>query len=100
LTSRFSEGFARVLPALQYTTLALKQPVFIGTGAEDRDVRPASQTQLAKDACAAGTTVEAHLYAGLSHSGAVNVSLKDSLPFVRKVMSGETITPVCEPVAQ
>jgi len=100
LTSHFADAFRAVLPALEYTTLKLKQPVFIGTGAEDRDVRPTSQMQLAKDACAAGTTVEAHLYTGLSHSGTVNASLKDSLPFVRKVLAGEPITPACEPMAQ
>ena len=65
-----------------------------------QDVAPSSQLALAKDACAAGTVVEAHLYAGLSHSPTVNASLKKSLPFVRKVLAGEQITPICEPKAE
>jgi hypothetical protein len=44
--------------------------------------------------------VEAHLYAGLNHSKTVNASLMDSVPFVRKIMAGEPINAVCEPVAQ
>lgn len=55
---------------------------------------------LAKDACAAGTTVEAHLYAGREHNGTVNASLADSIPFVKRVLAGETIRPVCTPAAQ
>ncbi len=93
----FRAAFEANLPALEYTTLKLAQPIFIGTGQEDHDVAPSSQLALVKDACAAGTVVEAHLYAGLSHSPTVNASLKDSLPFVRKVLAGEPIAPVCEP---
>jgi hypothetical protein len=44
--------------------------------------------------------VESHLYGGLTHGGTVNASLKDSVPFVRKIMAGAPITPVCEPVAE
>lgn len=89
-----------VAPSFTYSTLKPPQPVFIGTGQEDHDVAPSNQLALVKDACAAGTVVEAHLYAGLSHSPTVNASLKDSLPFVRKVLAGEPITPVCEPKAE
>jgi pimeloyl-ACP methyl ester carboxylesterase len=93
------EGLAKVfgplLPALGYATLKLEGPVFMGAGAEDKDVNPKQQMALAKAACDAGTVVEAHLYAGLDHSGAVNGSLRDSLPFVRKALAGEPITPRC-----
>jgi hypothetical protein len=44
--------------------------------------------------------VEAHVYSGLNHGETVNASLKDSLPFVKKVMAGETIVPVCSPQAE
>ena len=71
--------------------------IFIGTGAEDKDVAPEDQLSLVKDACEAGTQVEAHLYSGLNHGETVNASLKDSLPFVKKVMAGEAIAPKCEP---
>lgn len=83
-----------------YPTLTLAVPIFIGTGAAD--ITPAAVNQLAliRDACAAGSTVEGHLYAGLGHSATVNASLVDSIPFAKKVIAGETIKPVCEPVLQ
>lgn len=93
------EGTAKVfgplVPTLGYASLKLKGPIFMGAGAADKDVNPAGQMQLAKDACAAGTVVEAHLYEGLDHSGAVNGSLHDSLPFVKKALAGDPITPRC-----
>jgi hypothetical protein len=55
---------------------------------------------LVRNACAVGSVVEAHLYTGLNHSATVNASLKDSIPFVRKVLSGDPVPSVCEPAAQ
>lgn len=83
---------------LKFPTLKIKSPVFIGIGADD-GLAPL-ELSLARDACAAGTTVEAHLYAGREHNGTVNTSLEDSLPFVRKVLAGQPVTPVCSPVEQ
>ncbi|MDS0848096.1 alpha/beta fold hydrolase [Burkholderia cenocepacia] len=83
---------------LKYPTLKIATPVFIGAGADD-GLAPL-ELALARDACAAGTTVEAHLYAGREHNGTVNASLADSIPFVKRVLAGETIRPVCSPVAQ
>jgi pimeloyl-ACP methyl ester carboxylesterase len=96
----FRKAGAAALPAFTYPTLKLTQPIFIGTGADDKDVSPEDQLSLVKDACEAGTLVEAHLYSGLAHGETVNASLKDSLPFVRKVMAGEAIAPICEPHPQ
>lgn len=92
--------FAKHFAELEYPTLAIPTPVFIGTGAADLDVRPATQERLVKDACAAGTVVEAHIYAGLDHSETVNASLHDSLPFVRKIFANQKIAPVCFPVPE
>lgn len=80
---------------MTYPTLALRQPAFIGIGEKDRDVPPAMQLQLVKDSCEAGASVQAHLYPGLGHSGAVNGSLPDSLPFVRQVMAGGPVASNC-----
>lgn len=44
--------------------------------------------------------VEAHLYAGLNHGETVNKSLKESVPFVRKILAGEPVRSICEPVAE
>jgi hypothetical protein len=66
----------------------------------NRIIPPAAQLALVHDACAQGSVVEAHLYAGLNHSKTVNASLMDSVPFVRKIMAGEPINAFCDPVAQ
>ena len=85
---------------VSYPTLKTAQPVFIGTGAEDKTPAAATQVALMQDACKAGSVVEGHLYKGLGHSETVNASLKDSVPFAHKVINGQAITPVCNPSVQ
>ena len=87
--------FGAIGPVTGYPTLALAQPVFMGIGGKDIDVPTAMQQKLAQDTCAAGTRVQSQLYAELDHSGVVNASLKDSVPFVRKLLSGEPVTSSC-----
>lgn len=70
--------------ALQYPTLKVNHPVFIGIGEADINVPTAMQKQFAEDVKAAGTPTEVHLYPGLDHSGTVNPSLRDSVPFILK----------------
>ncbi len=84
---------------IAYPTLKLAQPIFIGTGAEDKTPAAETQLKLMKDACNAGSVVEGHLYKGLGHSETVNASLKDSIPFAKKVIADQPVTAVCEPVA-
>jgi pimeloyl-ACP methyl ester carboxylesterase len=100
LKPEYLTAFKAVLPNLEYTTLHLVQPLFVGTGEQDHDVPPASQLALVRDACAAGSVLDAHLYARLNHGETVNASLKDSIPFVRNLMADAPITPICEPVAE
>lgn len=88
------------LAQVSYPTLKLAQPIFIGTGAEDKTPAAATQVALMKDACATGSVVEGHLYKGLGHSETVNASLKDSLPFARKVFNDQPVTPICNPSVQ
>jgi len=100
LLPEFEKVLASTLPSLTYPSLKLRQPIFVGTGQSDQDVLAANQLELVKDACEAGTTIEAHLYSGLDHSGTVMASLKHSVPFVRKIMSGDPVGAVCEPHAE
>lgn len=67
----------------------------LGTGGVDRGVATAQQVRLAKDACAAGTRVQQHVYPGLDHSATVNASLADSIPFVRRLLAGEPVASTC-----
>jgi hypothetical protein len=100
LTPAYFAASRAVWPNLQYTTVRLPQPLFVGTGQIDHDVPPASQLALVRNACVQRSVVEAHLYAGLTHGATVTASLKDSVPFVRRVLAGETIKSVCEPVVE
>lgn len=70
--------------SIQYPTLKITHPVFIGIGEADINVPTAMQKQFAADVKAATTPVEVHLYPGLDHGGTVNPSLRDSIPFVLK----------------
>lgn len=88
------------LAQVSYPTLKLAQPIFIGTGAEDKTPAAATQVALMQDACKTGSIVEGHLYKGLGHSETVNASLKDSLPFARKVFNDQPIAPLCNPTVQ
>lgn len=82
-------------PVTGYPTLKLAQPVFMGIGEKDVDVPAAIQQALVRDACKAGSRVQAHVYPGLDHSGTVNASLKDSLPFVRDLLAGKSVATTC-----
>ncbi|WP_426811452.1 lipase family protein [Pseudomonas sp. WOUb67] len=88
------------LAQVSYPTLKLAQPIFIGTGAEDKTPAAATQVALMQDACKAGSVVQGHLYKGLGHSETVNASLKDSIPFARQVISGQPVIPNCSPSVQ
>ncbi|GBQ20733.1 lipase family protein [Gluconacetobacter sacchari] len=84
-----------VMPYYGYSTLALKQPLFVGTGDADRDVSPLAQTMLVHDACAAGTVVERHVYPGKSHLDAWMASEDDAFAFGQAVMHGGKIHSTC-----
>lgn len=70
-------------------------PILVGTGLADGEAGTAQQYNAVVGMCAAGTQVEWHTYPGLTHNGAVNASLKDSLPFVQRLFSGQAIQGTC-----
>lgn len=74
-------------------------PVFVATGLADGEAGTNQQYNAVANMCAAGTVVEWHTYPGLTHNGAVNGSLQDSVPFVRRVLGREHITGTCANVA-
>lgn len=94
------QALAPAFKSMLFPTLKLDVPLFVGIGAADRDVAPQGQLMLVKDACKAGTVVQAHLYKGQDHSEAVLASMKDSAAFTTAVMHGEPVQAVCKPVAQ
>lgn len=95
LQPTFGKALSPVFQGMMYPTLALKQPLFVGTGSADIDVAASSQQALVKAACAAGAMVQAHVYKGLDHSQTVLASLPDSAAFTKAVMDGQPVTGNC-----
>ncbi len=91
----FWKRYGRTIANINYPTLQIATPVFVGTGADDIDTPAAAQTALVQKACAAGSIIEAHVYPGLDHSGAVNGSFQDSRQFVARLLAGEKIAGNC-----
>ena len=78
IESLLSNGINTML----YPTMHIQHPVFIGIGSADINVPTAMQLRFADAVKAAGTQAEVHVYEGLDHSGTVNPSLRDSVPFL------------------
>lgn len=95
----FWRAYAPMLTHAGYPTLHIATPVFIGTGAEDVDTPAAMQKSVVDGACAAGSTIEWHVYPGLDHSGTVNRSFTDSRLFAQHVMAGHAIAGTCPQAA-
>jgi pimeloyl-ACP methyl ester carboxylesterase len=81
---------------MQYPTLALSVPVFVGTGSADRDTPPHMQAHLVKTTCEAGSNVSAYLYQGYDHLSVLNHSMVDSIPFVAAVFGDAEIAGNCK----
>ena len=100
--SSSTDGLLKMMPdraaveaVEDYPTLRFAHPVFVGTGLADTAVLPQHQYGIAAAACRAGSIVETHYYPGQSHGGAVNASLVDSVPFVRKLFAGQPVAGNC-----
>jgi pimeloyl-ACP methyl ester carboxylesterase len=88
-------GHATVAAVEDWPTLRFAHPVFIGIGLADTAALPEFQYDTAAAACRAGSIVETHYYPGQDHGGAVNESLIDSIPFVRKLFAGQSVPGNC-----
>src|SRR5579862_512473 len=95
--SRDAAGL-KTAPFKQYPSRGFEHPVFIGTGLADMSVFPEGQYNLVIATCYAGSSVEAHYYPGKDHSGTLNTSLVDSVPFVRKAFADQSIAGNCSSV--
>lgn len=96
----FWRYYAPMLTHADYPTQHIAAPVFIGTGAEDMDTPASMQKALVDSACAAGSTIEAHVYPGLDHSATVNRSFIDSRVFAKRVMAGKAVAATCAPASK
>jgi hypothetical protein len=73
----------------------LTVPVFAGTGLADGMAGTEGQYNAVKAMCKAGTSVQWHVYPGLSHGGTVNGSLVDSIPFAQALLAGKPVADNC-----
>ena len=92
------EAIAHAASFERYPTPRFAKPVFIGSGLADVIALPEDQYNFVIAACYSGSTVEAHYYPGKDHSGTVNASLVDSVPFVRNLFAGQHIAGTCSSV--
>ncbi|WP_318758100.1 alpha/beta hydrolase family protein [Corynebacterium sp. SFY-K9] len=95
---RIEEVFSKPLDTIPGFKQALKdymgipesgynQPVFIGQGGLDTDIFMPGAVTLAEKMKASGQPVTFKFYPDKDHSGTVNKSKEDSIPFVKNVMS-------------
>ena len=68
-------------------TSGYDRPVFLGVGLKDTDVPVQSSITLAAALKKSGTQVELHQYPDADHSGAVLASMKDSTPFLARILA-------------
>lgn len=91
-----TEPLRQAFERMQFPTLDIGVPVFIGVGAEDRDTPPRMQAGFVKAACAAGANVQAHLFEGFDHLTVLNHSQTQSKRFVASAFRGEAMYGNCE----
>ncbi len=90
-----TEPLRQAFERMQFPTLKLPVPVFVGVGADDRDTPPRMQAGFVKASCGAGATVEAHLFEGYDHLTVLNLSQSVSKTFAAKAFQGEDISGNC-----
>jgi len=90
-TEPLRQAFAR----MQFPTLNMSVPIFVGTGLDDRDTPPRMQAGFVKSACKAGSVIEAHTFEGFDHLTVLNHSQSKSKAFAAKAFAGEAIEGNC-----
>lgn len=91
-----TEPLRQAFERMQFPTLQLSIPVFVGVGSDDRDTPPRMQAGFVKAACAAGATIDAHLFDGFDHLTVLNHSQSRSKAFAAAAFKGEDIAGNCD----
>ncbi len=78
----------KVFATMAYPTLALSVPAFVGTGEADQITPLPMQQLFVRDACAAGSRIEARQYPGANHDGGLLNSMDDVEAFVARAFAG------------
>lgn len=91
-----TEPLRRAFERMQFPSLKLSVPVFVGIGADDRDTPPRMQAGFVKASCRAGATVETHVFEGHDHLTVLNHSQSVSKMFATKAFQNEEISGNCD----
>jgi len=91
-----TEPLKQAFALMQFPSLQVSVPVFVGVGSDDRDTPPRMQAGFVKAACNAGSTIEAHLFKGFDHLTVLNHSQSKSKTFAAKAFRGEHINGNCK----
>ena len=90
-----TEPLRQAFERMQFPTLHFSVPVFVGIGSDDRDTPPRMQAGFVKASCAAGATIEAHVFDGFDHLTVLNHSQSRSKAFATAAFGGESIAGNC-----
>ena len=90
-----TEPLRQAFERMQFPSLQMSIPVFVGMGSDDRDTPPRMQQGFVKAACGAGSMIEAHLFEGFDHLTVLNHSQSKSKAFAAKAFGGESIGGNC-----
>lgn len=83
------------ISAVNYPTLKLDVPLFVGTGEVDQITPAAMQGAFVRDACAAGSTLMSRVYPGATHNTGLGLSMPDSERFIEAAFAGRAIENDC-----
>jgi pimeloyl-ACP methyl ester carboxylesterase len=80
-----NSGLERAFELMQYPKLGLKVPIFIASGAMDKDTPLRMQQALVSKLCNAGSQVHSVVYKDKAHLSTLSHSINDAMEFVQAV---------------
>ncbi|MEL6828267.1 MAG: lipase family protein [Pseudomonadota bacterium] len=88
--------FPIAFSAMEYPSLELSVPAFVGMGEVDTITPLTMQKLFVQAACEAGSNIEAREYAGAGHNGGLLQSMPDVEVFIEMAFQGETPEGSCQ----
>ncbi len=90
-----NSGLEQAFKLMQYPALSLKIPIFIASGAMDKDTPLRMQTALVTKLCDAGSQVHAVIYKDKAHLDTLSHSINDAMEFVQAARFGNPMSGNC-----
>jgi hypothetical protein len=83
-----NSGLEKAFKLMQYPELGLKVPIFIASGAMDKDTPLGMQQALVEKLCDAGSEVHSVVYKDKAHLNTFSHSINDAMEFVQAARLG------------